>query len=218
LESLLQEIIGLLIRVGPWIVFAVAAIETAAFVGLLIPAEATVLVAAFLADRGVFPIGEILAATFFGGLLGDQLGFLLGRYGGVRVFHRGLPGRIWRRYEPAARRLFQRHAALGVTLARFISFIRTLMPWFAGMSEMTYRRFLAYDALGVAGWAAGSVALGVAAGESWKLVASALGTLGALVLALNVIAGVVAAVRHRHRALVEAGEGRGEEGPCSGSR
>jgi len=217
LESLLQEIIELLIRVGPWIVFVVAAVETAAFVGLLIPAEATVLVASFLADRGVFPVSQILAATFFGGLLGDQVGFLLGRYGGVRVFHRGLIGRIWCSYEPAARGLFRRHAALGVALARFISFIRTLMPWFAGMSEMPYRRFLAYDLLGVAGWAAGSVALGVAAGESWKLVASALGTLGALVLALIVIAAVVAAVRHRHRALVEAAERRGEDCPCSGS-
>ncbi|HEX7119160.1 MAG TPA: DedA family protein [Longimicrobiales bacterium] len=201
MESLLQEIITLLIAIGPWVVFAVAAVETAAFVGLVIPAEATVLVAAFMADRGYFALGEIVAATLCGGAVGDQAGYLLGRHGGTRIVARGHRlGRLWSRYEASTTDLFRRHAALSVTLARFLSFIRTLMPWFAGMSRMPYPRFLVFDLLGVLGWGLGSIALGYLAGESWDRVASALGTAGGVAVALLVAVALVLLRRRRRRA------------------
>lgn len=205
MESLLHGIIDLLVGAGPWVVFAVVAVETAGFVGLLVPAEATVLVAAFLADRGYFAVEEILAATVLGGLAGDQTGYALGRFGGARIAARGgWLGRAWRRHEFVATDLFRRHSTLSVTLARFLSFIRTLMPWFAGMSRMPYGRFLLFDLLGVLGWALGSVALGYLVGESWRMIAGALGTAGGIALALLALALLAAAYRRRYR-LIEAG-------------
>ena len=200
MEPLLQDIVALLLSVGPWVVFVVVAIETAAFVGLLVPAEATVLIAAFLADRGYFEFGDIAAATLGGALVGDQCGYVLGRVGGTRMVAPGHRlGRIWARYEPAATGLFRRHAALSVTLARFLSFIRTLMPWFAGMSRMPYGRFLLFDALGILGWGLGSIALGYLVGESWRLVASTLGTVSAVAVGGLAVAGLVLLHRKRHR-------------------
>lgn len=196
----MSTLIELLLAVGPWIVFVVAFIETAFFLGLLIPAEATILVAAFLADRGYFNVWVVLAATIFGGLLGDQVGYALGRYGGGRILSgSGRIGRMWRLTEPRVAGLFRRHAALSVSLARFLSFVRTLMPWFAGMSAMPYRRFLLFDVIGVVGWASASVAVGYLAGESWAIVAERLGTGSAIVLVLLVIAGIIAARRARTR-------------------
>ncbi len=193
-------LVRLLNDVGPWIVFAVASVETALFVGLLIPAEATILVAAFLASQGHFSVTSVLAATFFGGLLGDQIGYVLGRFGGTRLVAReGRIGRVWRRHEPRAERLFQRHASLSVSLARFISFVRTLMPWFAGMSGMSYGRFFTYDVIGVFGWAVASVALGYFAGESWGIVAEALGTTSALIVGAILIVAVVSIRRSKRR-------------------
>jgi len=200
-ESLLPGIIGLLIKIGPWVVFAVAMAETAVFFGLLVPAEATVLIGAFLADQGYFEVEHIFAGAFAGALVGDQAGYLLGRYGGARFAGRdGRVGRLWSRYEVMTANLFRRRAAVAVTLSRFLSFVRTLMPWCAGMSRMPYLRFAAYDLLGVLGWAGGSVALGYLAGESWKLIAGALGTAGGLALALIVLGIVIAAVRRRRKA------------------
>jgi membrane-associated protein len=201
---MLADIADLLIALGPWIVFLVVLAETAIFVGLVVPAEATVLLAAFLAFRGVFSVEQILAATFFGGLIGDQIGYALGRFGGRRVVgSAGWAGRTWGRWEAAASVMFQRRAALSVTLARFVGFVRTLMPWFAGMSGMSYGRFLAYDTVGVAGWAAGSVALGYLAGESWRVAANAAGTATAALMALAVLAAAVVWVRRRAAAETE---------------
>ena len=72
-------------KLDPGSFFVVTCAETAFFVGLLIPAEATILVAAFLAERGHFPVQTVLLATFCGGLLGDQIGYALGKYGGTRL-------------------------------------------------------------------------------------------------------------------------------------
>ena len=204
MESLLHDIIALLVALGPWVVFFVALAETAVFLGLLVPAEATVLVAAFLAYRGVFPVEQFLAAAFVGGLVGDQIGYLLGRFGGARMVAKGgRLGRMWNRYDRATSDLFRRHSALAVTLARFPSFLRTLMPWFAGMSRLPYVRFLCYDLLGVIGWAGGSVALGYLAGESWHLIADALGAASAAILGLLVLAAILIAIRRRRLRAIE---------------
>jgi dephospho-CoA kinase len=204
-ESLLQDIIVLLVRAGPLIVFFVTAAETAIFLGLLIPAEATVLVAAFMADAGYFEVEHVLLATLAGGFLGDQIGYVLGRTTGRRAAVReGRLGRLWRRHEARATLLFQKRSLLAVTLARFISFVRTLMPWFAGMTRMPYGRFLLYDLLGVTGWGVASVAAGYLAGRSWHVLASALGTASTIIVLLLALAmgGVALRARRRMRRLV----------------
>lgn len=198
MDVLLDTIVELLVAYGPWLVFVVTLAETAAFVGLLIPAEATVLVAAFLADRGVFSLTSVALATFLGGFVGDQIGYALGRFGGRRVIREeGWLGRVWRRYERGADLLFRRHSVVAVSIARFISFVRTLMPWFAGMSGMNYGRFLLYDIIGVLGWGAASIALGYAAGESWRAVADLLGTAAAVIIFVALLIAFVVARRKR---------------------
>ena len=183
MEALLDKLAHLLVVAGPGIVFATTFVETAFFVGLIVPAEAVVLFAAVLASAGKFSIFTVLAATFFGALLGDQAGYLIGRIGGSRfVVKEGYIAKLWGWYQPIAARLFRRHAAFSVSIARFISFVRTLMPWFAGRDHMPYGRFLFFDFLGVLGWSTASVAVGYAAGESWRVVAHRIGSATAYIL------------------------------------
>jgi hypothetical protein len=96
--------------------------------------------------------------------------------------------------------MFGRHAAVAVTLARFVSFVRTLMPWFAGMTKMPYGRFLFWDLLGVLGWGIASVTAGYLAKESWHVLASVLGRASAFVVMVLIVIAIVAAWRSRHRA------------------
>jgi dephospho-CoA kinase len=199
-DALLHDIIELLIRVGPWIIFLVTAAETAFFIGLIVPAEATVLVAAFMADLGYFELSDVLIATLSGAFLGDQLGYVLGRYGGRGVAARGgRLGRLWLRHEARATLLFRRRSLLAVTVARFISFVRTLMPWFAGMTGMSYPRFLFYDILGVLGWGVGSVFAGYMAGRSWHVLAGALGSVSTIIVILVATAAISLGWRARRR-------------------
>ncbi|MEO5511800.1 MAG: dephospho-CoA kinase [Longimicrobiales bacterium] len=178
-----DQLAPLLSRYGPGLVFAMTLLETACFFGLLVPAEATILLAALLAHQGVFSIEAVFIATFAGGFAGDQIGYALGRFGGSQAASsNGRIGKIWRRNEVRAHSLFRRQAILAISAARFVSFVRTLTPWLAGMSNMRYRRYVIYDAIGVAAWAAVSVALGYFLGESWDAISRILDVVSIIVL------------------------------------
>jgi membrane-associated protein len=196
-DSVLHTIIHLLTRFGPWIVLVACFAETALLIGLLLPSEATVIVAAFFANRGAFPVWQVFVAAVIGGLAGDQIAFWLGRRrGDAGEKRRGRMARMWERHEPAVRRLFEKKSALAITLARCISFVRTLMPAFAGMSDMPYARFFIFDLIGVVAWAAASVAIGYVAGASWKRVAGTVGSIG-IVLSIAAIGAAFVFVRRR---------------------
>lgn len=179
------------------LLFVLAAAETAFVTGLVVPAGVATAGAAFLAVQGHLPAVPVALSGLAGAATGDTVGFWLGRRYG-----RGLlegPGRLRslaRRHEPRVAALFGRHPLYAVSLARTVSFVRTLMPWAAGTSRLTYPAYLAYDALGVVGWGATYLLAGALAGRSWRWVAGALGTGWAVVfLVAGLTAWLVARVR-----------------------
>lgn len=207
--SLLELIQQWIIELGPWVVFLVTMLETAAFVGLIIPSGPTILFAAFLATTRLFELEHVVIATLLGGFTGDQLGYWLGRLYGVRgVVHGGRMGRLWHRNEHRAVALFRRHSVLAVSFARLIAFVRTIMPWFAGMSRMSFGRFLAYDIAGVLVWGVGHVTLGYLAGQSWQLLATVIGSATLALLAVLALVGGVVLVRRRVHARRDAAAAR----------
>ena len=155
---------------GPWLVFGMAMFETALIIGLVLPTEPTLVVATAFALQGHFSFGSVVAAALLGAALGDSAGFMVGRWGGRRVLTgRGRIARMARRHQDRALDLFEKHAGLSVSLARMVPFVRTLMPLVAGSTGVAYRRFLAFDLLGIAGW--GFLGLGVAyaGARSWQI-------------------------------------------------
>ena len=189
-----------LITYGPIVLFVMAFLETAIPLGLLVPAGVTLSLAAVLAHQGVLAWDPILIAAGAGAALGDSTGFWMGRRGAlVSPGVTGRAGKVLNRSRQAARRLLRGPPILSVTLARLASFIRTLMPAAAGMSGMTYVRFLAYDLPGVVLWLALYVGVGVLAGESWRVASGLLGTGWALVFLVALGLSWILAARRRVR-------------------
>lgn len=201
MQPALRHLIQLLVAYGPWLIFLATALETAAFVGLLMPAEAIVILGTVLAQRGILQLDQVALATVTGALVGDQLGYAAGRYGGGRFVARarGRLARAFQRYEARSAALFRRHSIVGITLARFVSFVRTLMPWMAGIARVPYLRYLGFDVLGVLGWAAASLAAGYLAAESWTTVVRWFGPVVALVLLALLLLGGLVLRLYRHR-------------------
>lgn len=195
------ELTEALMALGPWVVLGVTFAETVFITGLVVPALPTIMTACLLALEGHFSLGGVAAATALGGALGDSTGFWLGRKGGRRLLEgEGRFHRIARAQERRATRLAERHALAGITLARCISFVRTLMPIMAGISRIPYRRFLAYDLLGVAVWATGSILVGVSASVGWRRVRDDLGPAWAVaVLGLAVVVWLALKVRRMRK-------------------
>jgi len=188
-SELLSWLAGQLIALGPGVLFVACLLETAVFAGLVLPVGALIAFAAMLAARGLMDPGHIAMAALSGALIGDQVGFVVGRWFVAGARPRG--GRIttiWRGALSRTERLVRRRGLIGISLARVIPFVRTIMPWFAGRSGVGWGRFLLFDALGVALWGAAYVGGGFLAGQGWRQVAGRFGeTAGLIALVLGLI-------------------------------
>ena len=197
-----------------------AVLETSFVTGLVVPSGVATAVATVLAGQGVLGYGEVAVAAACGGWVGDSVGYWIGRrWGDSLVPSGGRLGAAATRAHRAANAFFGRHPFFSVTVARWVSFVRTVMPLGAGSSGISWRRYLVYEAGGVLGWTAMYRGAGYLAGESWQLVTRALGVGWAVVFA---VAGVVLWVTQRHRArdaVADAvgGAGAPEDPPSSGA-
>lgn len=200
---LAESAVALVLEYGPWIIFAMALAETCFVTGLAVPAGVATSVGTALALEGRMSLTAVLLAAAAGAAAGDSVGFWIGRWaGGLLKEGEGWPGRLYRRYRPGADRFLGRHPLYAVTVARWVSFVRTLMPTAAGMGRIPYRSFLLYDVAGVTGWILIYAALGVAGREGWRQLAPVVG--GGWV-AVFVAVGLILWSRNRRRRA---------EGPC----
>lgn len=163
--------VELLARAGPGLVFLLAFLETVFVTGLVMPTGPVIILSTLMAGGvGSYGIEAVVLGAVAGGALGDSSGFWIGRRFGERVLRAdGLLGRIGSRHLPRAVALAGRHPLMGVGFARMVSFVRTLTPPLAGMSRLSYPRFLAYDLVGVACWAATYVGVGLLAAQGWRI-------------------------------------------------
>lgn len=194
-----SHLTDLLPAAGPWLLLAMAAAETAFVTGLAVPAGVATALGAFLASEGHLSLTSVIGAAGVGAAIGDSVGFWLGRLHGRRVLEgEGRMRKLARRHEPRVAALFEGHPIYAVSFARTASFVRTLMPWAAGMSRLSYLRFLVYDLLGVSAWAAVYLTAGYLAGTGWRRVSGILGTGWAVLFA---VFGLIGWLVTRHRAL-----------------
>ena len=168
---MLDYFIYLVGRLGQWgylAIFLAATLESAAFLGLIIPGETLVLVAGFLAAQGLLDLDVVIEVVAVGAVLGDSIGYEMGRRMGRPALMRygGHVGLTNMRIEKADA-LFARHGSKAVFLGRFVGFARAIVPFLAGSSKMSYRKFLPYNVLGAALWSSAVVLLGYVVGASW---------------------------------------------------
>ncbi len=166
------------------LVFLLPGLEAAIFVGVVFPGEIAVLLGGVAAAQGSVSIALVLVAASLGAVLGDQVGYLVGREWGETVL-RKIPDRLLDENQLQKGRAYvRRMGAKGVILGRWTAALRALVPGLAGMSRMSYPRFLVANIVGGVGWAVTVGAVGYLAGDSYKKVESALGSVSYVILGL----------------------------------
>jgi membrane-associated protein len=188
LEGVLNLDPILILAVTGLLVFA----EDAIFVGFVIPGETAAVLAGVGAGLGHVPLPVSIVVVVAAAIIGDSVGYEIGRrYFGPRVLNRGLFGRHQQRIE-RAQVILRRRGGLAVFLGRFTAFFRAMMPALAGASQMRYRKFLLWNAIGGLVWGTLFVVLGYLAGASYHQVERQVGRGLAVGLAVVVVAALVA--------------------------
>ncbi len=169
----------LLAAYGVWAVVFFVAMES---MGLPVPGETMLLVAAVYAGvTHQLSIVVVITAAAAAAIMGDNLGYLLGRVGGEHLLRRVGPVlRLTERRLTIARYLFGRHGGKVVFFGRFVAILRTFAAFLAGTTRMPWRRFALANAAGGVVWATLMGLLGYGLG------ASATGPLGYIAFALAV--------------------------------
>ena len=134
--------------------------------GVPAPGETILIAAALYAGAGRLNIVAVAVIAFLAAMIGDNIGFAIGTYGGRRLALRyGKYVLLTERRLDRAEATFTRHGGTIVTVARFIEGLRQLNGIIAGISDMRWRRFVPFNALGAALWVGLWVTLGALAGE-----------------------------------------------------
>lgn len=145
---------ALLTGSGPWVLAVIVGfvfIET----GLLfpfLPGDSLLFTAALLSATIALPIPVLIISASIAAIAGDQVGYLIGKRLGRRLFKPD--ARIFKtKYLDQADAFFAKYGAQSLVLARFVPIVRTYVPPVVGMSHLPYRKFLLWNVVGGAAWA-----------------------------------------------------------------
>jgi membrane protein DedA with SNARE-associated domain len=138
---------------GLFFLFGIVCLESA---GLWLPGETALIAAGVYAAEGHLPIAGVIAVAAAAAIIGDNIGYWLGREVGRRLIYRyGWTQRIAERVMPPAERFFEKHGGKAVFLARFFGGVRVTGAWMAGITRMEWWKFLFWNAAGGIAWAVG---------------------------------------------------------------
>jgi membrane-associated protein len=145
---------------GYVVLAALIFLDRAAFTGIFLPGELFLGVGGIFAGRGELSVVLVILIAAFAGVLGEAVSYWIGRRYGVRVTrHLPLANRF-NKHVDKSRDYFRRNGGKTVFVGRYVSVVGTFLPFVAGISKMSFGRFLAFDAAAVALWAAAVTMVG----------------------------------------------------------
>ena len=192
-----EWLVDLFARYGYAVVFVGVFLENT---GLPVPGETALVAGAALAKFGRLSLGWVIVSAICGAILGDNLGFYIGRRGGRRIAERYGPaiGLTAKRLE-LFDRFFDRHGGKTVFIARFVTGLRVFGAVLAGASGLPWSKFLFYNATGAIAWSTVFGLVGYTLAYSWQTLERWVGRSGLVAFVVIVAIGVVVWIRRRRR-------------------
>ena len=185
---------------GYLIVFAGVFLESIFITGWIAPGTTVILIGGFYAAQGQLNIYMLWATSVAAALLGDNVGYFIGRRMGRGAVERYDEKPKLRRGMERSQRFFSRYGGITVLFGRMISGVDAFIPVTAGMNSMPHWKYMAYDIPGAMLWSGVFCALGYFFGNNWQTIDKVInwfgwGTLGLICLVVLVIV----LVRHRRK-------------------
>ncbi len=199
----LRELIG---WGGAPLVCFIVFIETGFFVGFFLPGDSLLVTAGIFAAAGVVPLRWLLLPVMACAIVGDQLGYWIGRTAGPALYRKENSFFFRRSHLQRAHDFYEKYGGRAVIFARFVPIIRTFCPPVAGAALMPYLRYVAFDVIGGIFWVGTMILGGYFLGRSVPNIGQRIHYVIAVVVVLSLLPAVVSLVRARRSIVVPAKE------------
>lgn len=162
------DIDALIKTVGYTGLFLIIFAETGLLIGFFLPGDTLLISAGLLIqqDKVNLELWFLIPLLIAAAILGDFVGYQIGRHMGPRLFRRPESRLFKRDHLERAKHFYDNHGGKTIVIARFLAFIRTFAPTVAGAAEMPYHRFVVFNVLGAAIWVPSMTLLGYFFGKA----------------------------------------------------
>ena len=189
-----------LVRWGGYVVLtAIVFTETGLLIGFFLPGDSLLITAGLVAATGALNIWWLNVALCAAAIVGDSVGYAIGRRLGPALFTREKSRLFNPKHVERTRVFYERYGAKTIVIARFVPIVRTFAPVVAGVGMMNYRRFLTYNVVGGVGWVLSMTWAGYLLGRAIPDINRHIHIVVIVVIILSVIPIVVEVVRERRR-------------------
>ncbi len=151
---------------GYGLLFAIVFSETGLLAGFFLPGDSLLFTVGVVAGAGGLNIWAIIGVLIVAAVVGDGVGYLLGRKAGVNVYNRPDSRLFKREHLLRTQAFYDKHGGKTIIYARFVPIIRTFAPFIAGVAQMNYSRFLSFNIFGGIGWVVSMTMAGYFLGDN----------------------------------------------------
>nr|WP_221420765.1 DedA family protein [Conyzicola lurida] len=177
--------------------------ETSILIGLIVPGDTIVIVAATGVETPLQFVA-LFVAVLLGAIAGESIGFALGRYFGPRIRASRLGARIGEHNWVRAENYLRKRGGIAVFISRFLPVLHSLIPLTVGMSTMPYRRFMKWTIPACVIWSLAYISVGALAAGSYRELSDRLHYAGYVFVGIFVVFALVVLVVKKVLARVEA--------------
>jgi membrane-associated protein len=193
---------------GAPLICAIVFVETGFFVGFFLPGDSLLVTAGIFSAAGVIPLKWLLLPVMLCAIVGDQIGYWIGRSAGAALYRREDSFFFRRSHLQRAHDFYEKYGGRAVILARFVPIVRTFCPPVAGAAKMPYTRYLAFDIFGGIFWVGTMILGSYSLGHLIPNIAQRIHYVIAVVILLSILPVIVSLLRARGTAAAPAAEGK----------
>ena len=188
---------GLIEWGGTLLVCVIVFIETGFFVGFFLPGDSLLVTAGVFAATGHLHLAELLALVPLCAIIGDQIGYWIGRKAGQALYRRKDSLVFRRRHLDRAHQFYEKYGGKTVILARFVPIVRTFCPPVAGAALMPYGRYFAFDVAGGILWVGSMILAGYFLGSMIPNIGERIHYVIGAVIFLSLLPAIISVLRAR---------------------
>jgi membrane-associated protein len=180
-------------------VIAIVFAESGLFFGFFLPGDSLLFTAGLFASQGHLPIVPLAIGCVIAAIAGDSVGYAFGRRVGPAIFSREDSVFFHKKHVLRAKAFYEKYGTKTIILARFVPIVRTFAPIVAGVGEMRYKTFLAYNVVGGLVWGAGMTLIGYFLGSAFPKTEEYLSAIIIAIIALSFIPIIVEFIREKRK-------------------